>query len=912
MLAPLGKILLSVAALSLLCSPDLTFGQVEPANDQEGLAVAAPAARTDSAPTAGEIALRDGAMDIRHAAADGSDPDPDDYLKFYFPDAPSFDPAIPRPDQALGFAPGDLHIMPETLFAYVKAAADASSRLHLEVVGQSNEWRPLTSLYISSPENIANLEQIRQRHLQAGSPSDDILVVKLAYSVHGNEPSGANAVPLIAYYLAASSDPWVTSFLSRTVVIITPVQNPDGLTRFAQWANTHRSEIVNADPENRNHHSSWPSGRTNHYLFNLNRDWIFGIQPESQATIREYHRWKPHVLGDYHEMGGSKPTYFFQPGHPKRTNPLTLPENLRITRELARFHARALDAAGQDYYTQERFDDYYYGKGSAYPDINGGIGLLFEQTAVRGMERDFGGERVSFRQSIANQVVTSFSLMRGSDAMRSQIIDYRFAFRDAEAQRAKNSKAKAFVISDDGDPQRAFALLDMLKAHEIKIYELAKPVSRGQQEFRPGSAWVVPASADSYGMVTSLFELRTSFEDSGFSDVSTWNLPLAFNLPYASLPSTNGLLGREISSRRPRPASGSVDKDAVAYAIDWNQFEAPRFLQILLENGELARVAGQPFTAELLAGGSRHFNRGTLVLRMHDSKAHDSLTRALQAVPSIRVNALSSGLAGEGPDIGSREMGVVRPVKVALVVGDGVDTEEAGEVIYAFDKQVGMPLTLIDAERVKSADLSKYTHILMVDGGYSRLDGAVDALRGWVKGGGTIVTQKRAAEWAHRKIVAGPKVENGARSNDDSKRPNDKDAEEYRAYRDYEADRDDRLITGAIFNMNIDLTHPYAFGYSRAATPVFRTWNKVIERSESAYDTPLRYTSDPLISGFASDEKVAEIKGTPALAVHRVSKGYVVALADNLNFRGFWRGTSRIYLNTIFFTQVLGGSNEED
>jgi len=828
-----------------------------------------------------------------------------DYLRFYFPDAPAFDPTVPLPHEILGFAPGELHITPETLHAYVKKIADSNPRISIKTVGQSHERRPLTNLYISSPENISNLEQIRQRHLNATSPSDDILVLKLAYSIHGNEPSGSNAVPLIAYYLAASQDPWVQSFLARTVVIIEPVQNPDGLTRFAQWANSHRSETINIDPAQRNHHASWPSGRTNHYWFDLNRDWIFTVHPESKSRIREYYQWKPHVLGDFHEMGGNKPSYFFQPGHPKRTHPFTLDENQKITTELAKYHAKALDKTRQDYFTQERFDDFYYGKGSAYPDVTGGIGLLFEQVAVRGIYRDFGGERVSFRQSIANHITTSFSLMRGSDEMRRRIMDYRFFYRSAEAKRARTSKNKAYVFSDDGDPERARALADILAAHKIKSYRLARKVSRNGLNFYPGAAWVVPAAQENHSLITSLFELRTSFADNVFYDISTWNLPLAFNLPFAPLGSSKGLLGTEFSAVSLEPEQQSISGDATAYAIRWNQLEAPRFLQALLEEGALPRVAAEPFEATR-----------TLILRMHDPKMASALKKATAKAPSVKIDALSTGLTPNGPDLGSRDMDVIYPVKAALIVGRGVTTTEAGDIWHLFDKIAGIPLTFLDIDRVKKTNLSHYTHILMANGSYSGLDDAKKKLKDWIKQGGTLVAQKKAARWAFEKLIDGQNGD-GDEQGDNKKTgaknaPENEDAQNYRVYGGYQTDRGDRLITGAVFNAEIDNTHPFAFGYTGSQIPVFRTWDKTLERSKISYDMPVRYTNNPLKTGFASKKKIDELKGTPAIALHRMGDGFVVALADNLNFRGFWKGTNKLYLNILYFAQTVDKRDDEE
>ncbi len=826
------------------------------------------------------------------------------YLSFYFSGEHQYDATIPAPHETLGYAPGDMHVTPEGLFSYMTALATASAKAHLEVTGRSYEKRPLSNIYISSPDNIENLETIRKQHIDAASPDEDILVLKLAYSIHGDEPSGSNAAMLVAYYLAASDEPWVKSFLEQTVVIIEPAQNPDGLARFAQWANGHRTNVENSDKAQRTQHQPWPGGRTNHYWADLNRDWIFVVHPESKARIEQYQRWKPHVLGDYHEQGGNKPSFFFQPGHPKRTHPLTLAENQKITKRLARFHAEALDKTGQEYYSEEVFDDFYYGKGSAYPDITGGIGLLFEQTASRGQIRDFDGEKLTFNQSILNQITTSFSLMRGSDALRDELIHYRFTFKEQEGKRADKAKIKGYVFSDDGDLERARAMIEMMSAHNITVHELSKDITFDGLTFVPGHAWVVPTNAAQYGLVTSLFETRTSFDDNVFYDVSTWNLPTAFNLPFAPIKNISGRLGNPVSGVS-KHTEIDINKDAVAYAVPWNQLDAPAFLQALLVEGIIPRVAAKPFGAELVGGKRQVFAQGTIVVGVRNEAVAKSLERILSTIRTVETIALASGLTYEGPDLGSRDMKAVHKVKVALLVGSGVKNTEAGALWHFFDRRIGAPLTLLDIGRLGNTDLSQYTHILMTDGNYSRLSPNLDLLNDWTHNGGILVAQKNAAKWVTKNIIP-ISDKNDEDGKDDQDKENADDTEpKYRAYQDYERDNGDRLVRGSVFRTIADLTHPYAYGFQRGETSLFRTWNETIDRGKISYDTPFRYTDEPLLSGFVSKEKLTELAGTPAIAVHRLGKGIIVTMADDLVFRGLWRGSERIYANIIYFSQTI-------
>ncbi|MEQ8178945.1 MAG: M14 family zinc carboxypeptidase [Amphiplicatus sp.] len=826
------------------------------------------------------------------------------YLDFFLPES-GFTTDVPSPKDFFGFEPGELFLTPETLFAYVNAVADASPRAAVEVIGHTYERRPLTHLYISSPENIANLEEVRRRHIEAATPDDDILVVTLAYSIHGNEPSGSNAAPLIAYYLTASDDPRVEEFLKRTVVIIEPSQNPDGMARYAQWANANWSATLNYDSSQRIHAEPWPGGRTNHYWADLNRDWIFLTHPESRARVREFHRWRPHVLGDYHEMGGDTPTFFFQPGHPKRTHPLTLPENQRITTELAKYHAAAMDTAGQEYFSEENYDDFYYGKGSAYPDINGGLGLLFEQTGSRGFVKDFDGEKHSFRQSVANQTTTSLSLLRGADALRSDLFAYRFSFGEETKKRAGASSIGGYVFGDDGDPARAWALIDILDQHGVAVYELARAVTVDGVKYAPGSAWFVSADAAQYGFVTSLFETRTSFDDNIFYDVSTWNLPSAYNLPYASVARSFAPGER---AQRPAMRAAPDLSGSVAAVISWDQLDAPAFLQAMLDKGVLPRVATEPFTAATPGDAETAFDRGSLIVHFNNNETRKIFLDTAARFPALAVAPVSSGLTSQGPDLGSHNVMALRPVTPALVIGagakGGVNVSDAGVIWRLLDQGSRTPVTLLELDRVGRTDLSRYTHLLLVDGGYEDLAASKDKIRAWVRAGGVLVAQKRAAAWAQKNLLESEEEETKK-----EKQPGEKeDAPTERAYRPYDSFDQDRALEetpGSILAATADLTHPFAYGLKRPDIALMRTDSDTIVRSNDDYNTPVRYAETPLLNGYAGETVVKRLAGAPAIAANRLGSGYVVAVSDDLGFRGAWRGSERLYYNILYFSQIL-------
>ncbi len=366
-----------------------------------------------------------------------------------------YDPGVPAPETVLGFEVGAQPVRHDQLVAYFRELAEASDRVRLEEIGRTHENRLQVMAVISSPANLARLDDIRERHLAVAAgeaePGDGPAIIWQGYSIHGDENSGSNASMLYAYHLAAAQDERTRRSLDEVVVLLDPSLNPDGLGRYAAWATERMSQNPVTDPNHREHHQAWPGGRTNHYWFDLNRDWLLLQHPESRNRVAQLNRWRPHVVTDHHEMG-SDATYFFQPGVPERTHPLTPGRNQELTGAIAEYHARRLDEAGQLYYSEESFDDFYYGKGSTYPDINGGIGILFEQAGSegQGIETPFGERRLA--DSVANQLATSFSTLEAAHELGGELRRYQAGFFEDARERADDAGSAAWVIGDGGNP----------------------------------------------------------------------------------------------------------------------------------------------------------------------------------------------------------------------------------------------------------------------------------------------------------------------------------------------------------------------------------------------------------------------------------------------------------------------------
>ncbi len=838
-------------------------------------------------------------------------------LSYYLPPDVDYDPAIPIPSSVLGFQVGEWHVRHDQLASYMQRLAESSDRILIEEIGRTHEQRPLLHLTISSPENLSRLETIRRAHLELTDPTSDAVdtsqmpvVVNLGYSVHGNEASGSNASLLAAYYLAAVLGDDIEKLLSESIIILDPSLNPDGLSRFAQWANMHRGQVLVADPDHREHREGWPNGRTNHYWFDLNRDWLLAQHPESKARLAQFHRWRPNILIDAHEMG-SDSTYFFQPGVPSRKNPLTPERNVALTADIARYHASALDEIGSLYYTEETFDDFYYGKGSTYPDIHGAVGILFEQASARGhLHETPQGDR-SFAFAIRNQLLTTFSTLRAAIDKRLELLEFQQNFYRSAMQSAAKDEIAGYVIGDAGDPARFRHLQELLLRHQIAGHPLKETLVLNGTRYEPSRAFVVPTRQAQYLLIRSLFEKRVDFADSTFYDVSTWNLPLAFNLPYAELSARNArpeLFGPELTEVQPSVASHPATAPGAALAFEWDGYYAPRALHRFLAAGVKARVATKSFRSGSEEGG-KTFAIGTILVPIGiQEQTSDELLQLAATVAEqdeIQVHAIDTGLTSGGADLGSPSHKPLSQPKIALMVGGEIGAYAAGEVWHLLDHRHRMPVTLLEQERLSNLNISNYTHLILVDGRYRKLpNGLGEKIYRWVRRGGVLIALQRATRWVDHQVVDG---ESSATHSDAA---NNKLEDEHAAhvrlpYDQYETRRAAQLISGAIFEVALDTSHPLAYGYRNPKLPVFRNHETFLSPEDDPYVTVAAYSPEPLLSGYISSENLNRLRGTSAITAKREGKGTIVRMADSPTFRAYWYGTEKLLMNAIFFGNII-------
>ncbi|MAU56553.1 MAG: zinc carboxypeptidase [Rhodobiaceae bacterium] len=801
-----------------------------------------------------------------------------------------FNENIQSPEEFLGYEIGDQHTRHDLILAYFKYLSSVSERANLINYGKSYEGRTLTLLSISSEENLKNLEEIKTEHLKSTIPGsiktineNFPIIINLGYGIHGNEPSGSEAALLTAYTLIASKNKKIDRLTTDSVVFIDPTLNPDGRDRHSQWANQYKSINLVADSNDAEHNESWPRGRTNHYWFDLNRDFLLAIHPEIRGKLNWFHEWYPNVVLDVHEMGTNS-NYFFDPMKSSASvKPLIPQENVDLYPIFAKYYVKYMDSIGSFYYSKESFDETYPGYGSTYSDLQGGLALLFEQASSRGHVQETNYGEMTFGFTIRNQFLNGIATVEAAVDNKILLRDYQKRFFESALEEFKNEKIKAYEFGDIYDKNRTKAFIDKLLIHKIKVY-------KNKDKF------VVPVNQLQSRMVKNFFETHDKYLDSVFYDASAWSVSNFYNMKHKAVRSFDVNKLTRVNDLLVN--NSKVSKSNYAYILDWDDYNTPAALNHLQKNGVISYSAYKPFSIKVNEDDYvKSFNRGTVMVPVSkqkvDSEKLFEVVKSTQEKFNLPVFSTETGYSSAGIDLGSNFFRINKKVKVAMLIGDGVSSYEAGEVWHLLDTRVHIPLTKIRLNQFNRTSLDKYTTLVMVSGTYNQIsDFGIKKIKDWVGKGNTLITIGSASSWAIKKeIVKESLVE--AKNDTIFDRKRYIDAREYSGR---------ERIGGSILKVDLDLTHPLAFGYRDQSIPVYKNNNVFLNKSKSHYSSVAIYSKNPHIDGYVSKKNMENnLKGAASLIVSDSGFGRVVLFADNPNFRGTWYGTNKLFLNAIFF-----------
>ena len=797
---------------------------------------------------------------------------------------------IQSPEKFLGYEIGFEHTRHDLIVSYLNYLSNVSEKAEIIKYGESHEGRDLIMLTVSSTNNLSNLDKIKQEHLKYTVPKSNLevnknlpVIINLGYGVHGNEPSSAEAAILAAYTLVASENIKIKRLIENSVVFIDPTINPDGRDRHSQWANQYKSINLVADSNDAEHNEMWPKGRTNHYWFDLNRDWLLAINPESRGKLKWYHSWYPNVVTDFHEMGTNS-NYFFEPMKRNASlKPLIPDENYSVLSPIfAEYYVKALDSIGSFYYTKESFDETYPGYGSSYPDVQGAVAILFEQASSRGHLQETNYGTMSFGFTIRNQYLSSIATVEAAVENKDLLRDYQRRFFNSSVNEFKDEKIKAYEFGDMYDQNRNKAFIDKLLMHKIKVYN-----SKGK--------FVVPVNQGQSRMVKNFFETHSKYVDSVYYDASAWSVSNIYNMKSKKLKSFFG--ESEIKSTENFIKNINVNKSNYAYILDWDDYNAAAALNLLQKNEIITYSAFKPFSVKVNGTKSiKKFNYGSVLIPVSkqniSSEKLFSIVKEMQEKYDVPVYNSESGYSINGIDLGSNNFRINKPVKVAMLIGEGVNSYEAGEVWHLLDTRIGMPLTKIRLDQFSRISIDKYTTLVMVSGSYDQLDNKqIDKIKNWIEDGNTLITIAKGSSWA---IDSDLINETLVKSKNDT-------TYSRKRYVDASEHIGRERIGGVILNADLDLTHPLAFGYHDKSIPVYKNNNVFINKTKDDYSSVAIYSEEFHIDGYISELNRKEfIPGAASLIVSNVGSGRVIVFADNPNFRGTWYGTNKLFLNAIF------------
>ncbi len=844
----------------------------------------------------------------------------------------SYNSAIPSPTSYLGYEPGQEITMYHQVVDYMRALADASPRVKLDEYGKTYEGRPLIYLVISSEENQQNLEEIRQNNLRLANTTElsasdaetlitsQPVITLLSYSIHGNEASTTEAAIQVAYRLAAAQDDETLDILDNSVIIMYPCVNPDGRDRYTYWYKSMQRNLLATEPYDNEHDAPWPNGRTNHYWFDLNRDWVWLVHPESRGHIGVYQQWMPQVHVDYHEQGYNN-NYFTAPGTTPRN--LTLPDQYEaLSDTFGMANVREFDKNQISYFTREAFDFFYPGYGSSYTTVMGAIGMLTEQGGIGGGRAIETNDEfvLTLRNRLFDHYTTSFATLKKAAQKKAELRRY---FYNALRPETSKVSTQAYILPDDS-LSYLYDVLDILLKHGVNINRAEEDFSvrdaanyrngnSSNRQFRSGDI-IVSADQPKHLFLNSIMQPQLDIEDSVMYDMATWSAPLAYNLDAYTTDQAVNVASQPISEAPSYPSGVSNPDATYAFAIEWQQPHAPQALSMLWEKDYRVRSVLKPFRID-----NQLFGRGSLVVLLgRNEKSGEEVQQDMQQIADsaqVRIVGLNSGRVTDGIDLSSRYSRPLKAPKVAMLVDQPFSVYSSGQLWFLFDQVSKYPITRIRASSLQQTSLPKlgrrYGYADLNDFDVLLLPGtddlkevfdeqALSTLKSWVNSGGTLIATEDCVEY----LAQGDSSFTGVET---LKAP--QDSSQTAKYLPY-AEREDyygwKRTPGSALNSTLDNTHPLAFGMPNQLYAL--KFGNTALAANTKMQTVGYYNDNPqelLASGYVAKDNLAHLAGHVFAGVVPMGQGKVVLFTDNTQYRMFWRGPSRMMQNAVMLLPSL-------
>ena len=817
------------------------------------------------------------------------------------------------PKEFLGYELGERFTRHHKVVEYFQHVATTNSNVKLIKYGETYEKRPLHLAYITAPKNFSRIEDLRLNHLKTagvekGDANEDITVVWLSYNVHGNESSSTEASMKTLFALVDPNNVNTKKWLENTIVIIDPCINPDGRDRYVNWYNENANAKYNINPDSKEHHEPWPGGRANHYLFDLNRDWAWTTQVESQSRIAVYNKWMPNIHVDFHEQGINNPYYFAPAAEPYHEVITGFQREFQIT--IGKNHAKYFDKNGWLYFTKEFFDLLYPSYGDTYPTYNGAIGMTYEQAGHgrAGLGIQTADEDVlTLKDRIAHHYTTGISTIEIA-SLNAEKLKKEFKSYFNKAINNPLGKYKSYVIRGTNDKDKINSLRTLLDRHQID-YGLSNSTSsvkgfsyktnKNTTVKLSSNDLVVNTNQPKANLIKALFEPQTKIVDSLTYDITAWALPHSRGLDTYAMSTTVSTKNAE-----PMGTDGKLTGPdrPYAYLSKWNSTDDVAFLGYLLKHKVKVRFSQVPFSVE-----GKNYKAGSLVITRRGNeklgtKFDETIKEATKKF-NREVTGVSTGFVNSGKDFGSSSVAYLKAPKIALLSGSGVSSLSFGSIWHFFEQQIKYPVTVLDTDYFSDVNLNKYDVLILPNGRYGSVLGKekLKNVKKWVQNGGRLIAVDRALS-----TFAESKEFNLSNfKDDDEKKENEKvqkalkEKLELEAYDNLERRSVSNLITGSVFNATMDNTHPLGFGFDKQYQTLRLNSKRYAYLKEGANVSVIKSKADQ-ISGFAGANALKNIDRSLVFGVEQKGRGRVVYLADDPLFRSFWENGKLVFCNAVF------------
>ncbi|MEN8124565.1 MAG: M14 metallopeptidase family protein [Bacteroidota bacterium] len=817
------------------------------------------------------------------------------------------------PSEYLGYDLGERFTRHFQVVNYFNHVVDNNDNVKLIKYGETYEHRPLHFAVIASPKNFSKLEDIRLNHLRSAGllnnnfTKDGIAIVWLSYNVHGNESVSTEVSMKTIYELVNPDNQRTKNWLENTIVIIDPCLNPDGRERYINWYYQKGNMPYNTNPDVVEHHEPWPGGRYNHYLFDLNRDWAWTTQTETQNRIKAYNKWLPHVHVDFHEQGVNQPYYFAPAAEPYHDVISDFQREFQLT--VGKNNAKYFDKNGWLYFTKEFFDLLYPSYGDSYPMYNGAVGMTYEQggsgRAGLGIINDEEDE-LSLKDRIAHHYTSSLSTIEIS-SLNAEKLSSEFQKYYKNAAEKPNGQYKSYIVKNDNGNDKISSLIKLLDRHQIEYGTASSNVSvKGinyknlkTEKFKVnGNDLIISAYQPKSNLVKALFEPQTILKDSLTYDITAWSLPYARGLnAYAT---STKISTKPLQIKNNLNSINEIVKP-YAYVAKWNSIDDVSFLSYLLQKKIKVRFSKKPFTID-----NKDFAAGSLVITRtgnHTNEDFDEIIKNASKKFNRNVLAVATGFVSNGNDFGSRNVTYLKKPKIAVLSGNGTSSLGFGAVWHFFEQQIHYPINVIDTDYFNSIDLHDYDVLILPNGYYNKIltKSILSELKLWInKGGKLIVINSAISTFAESEEFAISTYEDDKEKEAIKK---EKDSIKKQSildpYGDMERNYISNLLRGSIFKATLDNTNPLGFGYSDFYYTL-KTNNNRYTYLKDGYNVSVIKDKSDLLSGFAGKNAIRTIDESLVYGVERKGRGTIVYLVDDPLFRSFWENGKLLFSNAVF------------